>query len=451
MTKPIRRLIYCVALILTIAVSSGCAESSREVATGKGSIRGINAIVDAPEVFFIIEERLLDAISFKQATNLNEYDDLSYNFNFDLIRPGITNPDRIATEFIDVVADTEYTVILTGTLDNPSIIRWEDPDREWTEEETVWEGIFTHLSPLLAEVDIYFAAPGTVPILGGAIGSLVNGERMAIAEYEQGEYELILTPAGDPATILYISSTITTVARNRIVFAIFDPDPSHIGPIAVNLIAESGASINIADPNYSSQVRLLHGAFGIENVDGYFDMDFNNLVFPDLGFQQLSLNADIANGSTNLNLTAVGNPGAEILNNDVFTLAGTRRTLILSGSPGNVFLNSLLEVGRPVSTFPIIRVANFAVNYPAVDIYIDDPGIDINDTLPRFLGLPTQLDTGFSPVIDGMRELTLTEFFAKEPIAVPLMLDLNAGSVYSIGIFDTVDPLVLEVVVYDVQ
>jgi hypothetical protein len=451
MSKPNRRLISCILLILTIALSSGCSESSREAATGKGDIRGINSIVDAPELFFLIEERTLGAVAFKEATGLSPWDNLSYNFNFDLVRPGIIQPDRIATEFIDVIVDTEYTLILTGTLDNPSIIRWEDPKREWAETETVSEVIFTHLSPALAAVDIYFAAPGTVPILGGAIASLVNGERLPIAEYEQGNYELILTPPGDPSTILYISSTITIVAQNRPIFAIFDPDPSHIGPIAVNLLGSNGASLNIPDPNFSSQLRLMHTAFGVDNFDGYFDMDFNNVIFPDVGYQQLSLFEDIADGITNLNLTAVGNPGAEILSNDIITIPGSRRTVLLSGLAGNAFLNVLPEDGRPVSTFPIIRVANFAVSYPAVDIYIEEPGTDVNVALPRFIGLATQLDTGFVPAIGGIRELTLTEFFGKDPISVPIMLDLSVDTVVHIGIFDTVDPLVLEVVVYDVQ
>jgi hypothetical protein len=450
MSKPIFRLIAGIALLVTIAISSGCSESSIVTPTGEGEIRGINSIVDAPELLFLIEERTLGVVSFKEASGLSAFDDLAYNFNFDLLRPGIFEPDRIATEFIDVMADTEYTLILTGTLDNPSIIRWEDPDREWTDTETVWEGIFTHLSPALAEVDVYFAAPGTAPVLGGAIGSLVNGERLPIAEYEQGAYELILTPPGDPATILFISSTISTVAQNRTIFAIFDPDPSHLGPIAVNLIGPNGVSVNVADPNYSSQIRLLHGTFGVENVDGYFDMDFNNLIFPDVGFEEISTYADIADGITRLDLTAVGNTGAEILTNDILTLGGIRRTFIMVGVPGTVLLNVMAEDGRPVSTFPIIRVANFAVNYPAVDIYLEDPGTDINDALPRFLGLNTQLDTGFVPAIGGLRELTLTTFFSKEPISVPIILDLSVYTVVSIGIFDTVDPLVLEAVVYDV-
>lgn len=451
MTKSFNRRIAFAAMILVTVISSGCAESTRGEASGEGAVRGINSIVASPELFFLIEERALGAISFKQATGLDQWDDLSYNFNFDFIRPGFTEADRVATEFIDVIADIEYTVILTGTLDNPEIIRWDDPEREWSDTETVWEAIFTHLSPMLGEVDVYFAAPGTVPILGGSIGSLINGDRLEITEYEAGEYELILTPPGDPATILFISSTITAISQNRTVFAIFDPDPPHIGPIAVNLIGGNGTSINIADPNFSSQVRVLHAAFGTENVDGYFNQDFANLKFPDVGHTELAAYQDIGNALSSVDLTAVGNSGAEILTSSILTVPGTRRTLILSGRPGSLFLNVLPEDGRPVTTFPIIRVANFAVNYDFVDIYLEEPGTDISEVLPRFIGLTTQLDTGFVPAIDGSRELTVTTFFGDEVIATPILLDLSADEVVSIGIFDTVDPLVLEVIVYDVQ
>jgi len=451
MTKPLRRLITSIALILSIAISSGCSESTREQPTGKGEVRGINSIVDAPELSFQIEERTQGIISFREATGLNNWDDLSYNFNFDLLRPGIIDPDRIATQLIDVIADTEYTLILTGSLDNASIIVWEDPDREWSGTETVWEAIFTHLSPQLGQVDVYFAAPGTTPILGGSIGTLVNGERLPIIEYEQGQYELILTPPGDPSTILFISSSITAVPENRSIFAIFDPDPTLPGPIPVSLIGENGTSINIADPNFSATVRLLHASFATENVDGYFNLDFNNLIFPNVGHKEISAYADIANAFTSVNLTAVGNAGADILSGDILTVAGTKRTLVLAGEPGNVFFNVLLEDGRPVSAFPIIRVANFALNYDFVDVYIEEPGTDINDAQPRFFALSTQLDTGFVPAIDGIRELTITDVFSKDAISVPITLDLSAGDVISIGIFDTVDPLVIEAFVYDAQ
>jgi len=451
MTKTILRMIFGLALALSIVVISGCAESTREKASGKGAVRGINAIVDAPQLQFLIEERNLGIIGFKAATGLAPYDDLSYNFNFDLLLPERSEADRVATEFIDVTADTDYTVILTGSIDNPSIIRWEDPDREWVGDETVLEVIFTHLSPALGEVDVYFAAPGTAPVLGGAVGSLTDGQRLPITEYEAGDYEIILTAPADPSTVLYTSNVLAPIAQNRTVFAIFDPDPTITGPISVSLIGEGGVSANIADPNYPAQLRLLHAAFGTGNVDGYYNLDFNNLIYPNVGHQEISAYADIDNGTTSLNLTAAGNSGAEILTGDVITLPGTKRSYVLAGEPGNVFFNSLTEDARPLSTSPVIRVANFAVNYAFVDVYITDPGTDINDVLPRFVGLPTQLDTTFVPVIDGMRELTVTEFLMKDPIATPITIDLSNGDVVSIGIFDTVDPLLLDAFVYDVQ
>ena len=203
----IRRLLVLVATLIVVAAESGCAESTREKATGEGNIRGINAIVTAPLVGFLIEERAIANLDFKGNSGFNRFDGLGYNFNFDLLRPGIIEPDRLATQFIDVGADIEYTVVLTGTIANPSSFFWEDSIREWSGTETVFEIVLAHLAPSMGELDFYFAAPGTVPVLGQAVGSLTNGTRLPILEFDGGGlgglYELILTPKDDPATIVY--------------------------------------------------------------------------------------------------------------------------------------------------------------------------------------------------------------------------------------------------------
>ncbi len=147
MFSMIRRLLVLVATLTVVATVSGCAESTREQATGEGNIRGINAIVTAPLVSFLIEERVLGNVDFKGNSGFSVFDDLHYNFNFDLLRPGILEADRLTTQLIDVIADTEYTVVLTGTIANPSSFFWEDPIREWSGTETVFEIVFAHLTP----------------------------------------------------------------------------------------------------------------------------------------------------------------------------------------------------------------------------------------------------------------------------------------------------------------
>ena len=448
----IRRLSVLVATLAVVAAVSSCAESTRAVATGKGNIRGINAIVTAPDILFLIEERSLGSVSFKGTSGFSPFDDLTYDFNFDLFLPGELTATRLATEFIDVLADHEYTVILTGTIANPSSFFWEDPVREWSDTETVFELIFTHVAPSMGALDVYFATPGTVPVLGQAVGSLTNGNRLQGLDFEEGQYELILTPKDDPAAMLYQSVPLTASPQTRVTIAIFDQDPSVTGNIAVNFIGEGGASSVLADINFPPEVRTLHASFATENFDGYFNNDFTNIIYSDIGFQELSPYVDVAAATTPLTLTPVGNSGATLHEGDVIVSTASRRTVVLAGVPGALSLLSLLDDARPLETFPVMRILNVSFSTESLDIYTLEPGTPIDDDVTAQLrGLPTQFDTGFTASTEGLQELTVTLFDEKTPIATPVILDLSNGDVIDIVIVDTVNPGTVEMVVFDGQ
>jgi hypothetical protein len=154
MSYNLRRIFGLISIIVIAIFANGCAETTRPLATGTGSIRGIAAIVDAPDSLFMIEERRVGPTPYKGVAGFNIYDDLSYNFNFDFFLPGDIDRTRLTTQFIDVVADMEYTVVLTGSIDNPTTILWEDAQREWDDAETVFEPVFAHISPALGDVDV---------------------------------------------------------------------------------------------------------------------------------------------------------------------------------------------------------------------------------------------------------------------------------------------------------
>ena len=58
------------ALALAALMVTGCAETQRPEASGEANVRGLHAIVDAPEAVFRIEERSLGAIDYKGATSV---------------------------------------------------------------------------------------------------------------------------------------------------------------------------------------------------------------------------------------------------------------------------------------------------------------------------------------------------------------------------------------------
>ena len=448
----IRRFIALVATLAVVTAVSGCSESTREVATGKSNIRGINAIVTSPDVSFLIEERNLGNVDFKDNSGFNSFDDLSYNFNFDLLLPGVLNATRLTTQFIDVLADHEYTVVLTGTIANPSSIVWEDPVREWSGTETVFEVFFAHLAPSIGELDVYFATTGTVPVLGQAVGSVSNGDRLPALEFEAAQYELILTPKDDPATIIYQSVPLAAAAQTQVVVAVFDPDPSVLGNVGVNFIAHSGGSSVLADVNFPPQVRTLHAAFDTGNFDGYFNSDFANIIYSDISFQELSPYAEVFDAVTLLTLTPVGNIGATIHEGDAVASAGTKRTVVLAGEPGALLFITLQDDARPLETFPIMRIVNASLSTDFLDIYILPLGTSIDDIIiPQLRGLPSLTNTGFNATSTGMLEMTITLVGEKTPIAAPVILDLANGDTLDTVIVDTVNPGTVELIVFDSQ
>ena len=82
-----KRFFLLIALGAALIVA-GCGESQRPQATGKASIRAINAMKGLPAVLFFIEERGLGTLDYKESSGLNRYDDLSYVFNFETVLPG---------------------------------------------------------------------------------------------------------------------------------------------------------------------------------------------------------------------------------------------------------------------------------------------------------------------------------------------------------------------------
>ena len=63
-----RNMLLLLGCLATVIFTGCTGESSRPVATGKGTIRAINAIKTSPTMSFWIEERRLDTIDYKSST-----------------------------------------------------------------------------------------------------------------------------------------------------------------------------------------------------------------------------------------------------------------------------------------------------------------------------------------------------------------------------------------------
>lgn len=430
---------------LAVAILAGCTETQFAQATGRGSINALNAMTASPSVEFLIEERFLGSVGFKGTLGAQPFDDLSYNFNFEFTVLGETEATRIATQFIDMVADTAYTLVLTGSVTAPIVTQWERPERDWDGAETVFETGFAHLSPALGDIDVYVGLVGTAPVLGEERAKLSFGDRVPEIDLESDSYEIIITVRDDPTTILYQSHSTFLAAQISYTIAIFDADPSIVGNISVRAISDDGLAAELPDSNFLPTLRTVHAALGTANFDIYRDNDFTAPIIADLGFGESTADLPVIEGIATYTYTPVGNPGSIINEESQLITRGVRTSTFVAGVPGTDLTRIILvDNRRSVETHAKLRFINAAANFATLDLYLVEVGTDINDAGPLISGMAFGFSSNFAATLSGNFELILTLPGDKNPISTALPVALVNGDVVEVVILNTADPAIAE-------
>jgi len=348
---------------------------------------------------------------------------------------------------IDVVADINYTLLLTGSVTAPTLTLWERPEREWTDSETAFEVSIAHLSTSLGDVDVYVAPTGTasIPEISYKLVSPSFGDRAPEIDLEAGEYEITI---GQGDAILYQSYGVSFDARSSYTLAIFDADPSITGNISVRSISDTGISNELADSNFLPTLRTVHATFGTGNIDIYANENFTAPIFSDLGFGESTGDIPVTAGAAMYTYTAVGNPGVIINEESQFVPRGSRESTIMIGLPGsNLSRIKIIDNRRSIETHSKLRFIQAATNFDPLDVYLIDDTTDINNTAPILPAMTFGVAHEFVHKLANKYDLILTLPDEKTPIATLQQLDLLAGDVVEVLILDTVDPMVADVVI----
>ncbi len=443
-----RRHFYLAICLAAVAIGACSKDSSLPLATGKGSIRAINAISTSPDFSILIEERGIGTAAYKAMSLPVDYDDLDYDFNFEILMPGGTAPTRVATRHLDVVKDMGYTFIITGAISNPTILLWETAQREFLATDTVFEAQFGHTSPSLAAIDIFFAAPGIVPTSGAELGTLTFGDVLPVADYEAGDYVVIYTAAGNPGTVLFTSNTLSIAATATRLFSVFDTDANDLAPVAVQLLdLSSGASAPIADVSYAPTLRFLHASISVGPVDIYIEDPLGEPAVSGHAFGEFTGDIAASAGTVPLTYTAALNVGAILIDKDIVVAAGSHNQYyVIRSSAGEDVVVDYRPNRRSIETLARISVINTSTNHPLVDFYAITAGIGIADELPILSSLSLDGDPIPFSVVAGDLDLYLTTPGEKTVLAGPVPITAALGDVIEFIAYDNVDPAIVDLV-----
>ena len=442
-----RRSFLLIACLGALLLSACGGDSSLPSATGKGSIRMINAIPGSPDIVFLIEERALGGVGYKNSSNPVTYDDLDYLFNFEIRYPGDLALTRVASEALKVERDREHMFLLTGDINAPTITVWDGDVREFEESDTVFEVRFGHATASLGDIDIYFDEPDTVPGTNPPIATLSFGEIASPADFEQGPYVITVTDAGDPDTVHFVSYETDLLPQFAHVITVFEGDGNNTAPVAVRSMTSVGNPLAFPDSAFPPQTRFIHAAYLLESVDVYDDELLTNLVVADVQFKAATADLETTADPKTYYFTPVNSQATILFESGVGGQpAGAFSHVYLVGEPDDY--RAILEFPDRASALlnAKLRIYHGALNYQFLDVYVknrDEP-VEEDDfpntvTVYRNLSDPIQLDA-------GSYDIYLTERDTKTELAGPYPIDVVLGDVVEIMAVDTADPAVVELI-----
>jgi hypothetical protein len=449
---------FVLVLFSILALATGCSSSNGDTVSGKGSVRGLHAIPELGTASFLIEETVLSSLDYKDASGISEYDDLNYDFNFDILLPGDSETTRLATRNLSVDAETAYTFVLTGTLENPSIILWEYFGRDWAQEledadeadteVTVLEVAFGHIDAGLGALDVFLEAPGSSPASALPRGTIEHGALLPPIEIVEGDYQLVLTPAGEPETILFASEAIELPAATTNLFTVMDGGGMTTADFSVRWI---GASLGaeLTDLFVQPELDVLHAAFGTEPVDVIVGDAFDAPFAAGLAWSGLSEGAVLDRETEFLVVTPAGNPGVFLAQKEIDFQPDTYNRLLLAGLPGSLQTVLLSHDKRRLATHARVQIFHAAARFQTMDIYLAADDVDITLTGPNVPSALFGSGTGYVAREAGAYNVVLTAPGTKSIIGGPFPVELEQGRNYGIVVVDAPDITAADIFVFD--
>lgn len=431
--------------IIAATTVAGCGgDSSLPEATGDGTVRMINAIPTSPEVGFLIEERVIGTVAYKSNSSPQSWDDLTYTFNFDISRLQQSEATRIASQFLDVTRDVEYTFVLRGSVDAATVDVWEIPERSFSGTETIFEMRIGHAADALGSVDVYLGLESAAPDIGDLVATLAPGEVSTPADVEQDAYIVTITSAGNPADVLYQSLPTEIVANQSALIMVFEGDANDTAPVTIRIFNERGLSSPLTDARFPPTTRFVHATMDLGTSDIYDDAALQNRIVADLAFGDVTGDIDMAVGELTITATAPGNIGAIQFEDNLTTFAGSHLNYYFTVLADELAGAQVAVDRRSIETIARLTFFHSASNHEFVDLYVVDAGTAIDDSFPRQIGLSYGLQTSSIGLRAGSYDIYITTAGEKTVLDGPISVEMALGDVFEAVLLDRVDPSLAE-------
>lgn len=434
-----------VALVpLACVVVAACESEGGRVRPPSTQVSVIHVAGSFGNLEFRRVERLEGTLSYR-SSQVFTWDSDTYTFNIDTTLPGLGTPIRLYTFEADLAAGNDYSIVLTeanGWL-HELILEGAEAELSETEAEII---IVNTADGLQSAVDVYIEPPGTELAAATPRGTVDFLESLPVAAIAPGEYELSLTQAGNPTSVVMASDTFELAAGVRATLSVID-GLSSASPAAA-VVSGAGIDTPLSDRELRAGMRVLNAQNSGDPLDVTVNSNFAPPLIPNAMFAVPTDYALVVPGAHTLQVTPAGNSGAIEIETPYRAFPGQRGTWFVRGAPGSLAAIYSPDSQRRIRDIAEVTVYHGGTTVSNVDVFIVAPETDLGSTAPTATLSQT---SALSSVLMGLGGYTVTvrEAGTENVLAGPIAAGIGIEGNYGVLITDGASGAGVDITLFD--
>ncbi|NVJ50282.1 MAG: DUF4397 domain-containing protein [Gammaproteobacteria bacterium] len=412
-------------------------DNSTETPTPMAKVQVIHASPDAPMVdVYAGGSLLLDDFDYALASERLEVPAGTLNVDVQAVLPDGTTPSVIGPVDLTLAADMTYSVLAVNEVSSLSALvveRSNDPIASGSFRAQV-----VHAAPNAPMVDVFVTAPGADLATSAALGTFEFEGSLGPVDVAAGDYQIRVTPAGTPGTVVYDSGTVSLSAGMDLTIAAVENTLTGDAPINL-LVATADGSLLLQDQSAPADLRVVHASPDAPAVDVIVNDGATplvaNLAYPDAtGF----VSVDAA--TYNVKVAPTGTTNA-VIDADLTLEQGETYSVLAVNEVASIEPLVLNSDRRRVATESKVQIVHGSPSAGNVDIYVTAQGADIANIEPTIADFAFKQTTdGFVALPPGDYDISVTVTGTKTIAIGPLPVSLSGGSLYTIIARDAARP-----------
>ncbi len=356
------------------------------------------------------------------------YNEDTYDFHLEAQHADEATPTRIVNFTKQVLAGTTYDFVFTEAAGTPgyTILEMPTPGTDATDAEVI--GL--HAADGTPSVDAYLVAPGTDVTAGVTPwGTVGFGETLPVQNVATGQYELVLTEAGNPANALLTTGAFTLAAGSTTSLIIAPEAGAGVATLSVLFVQDS--SQILYDKDVQAGIRVINAATDKGARDVVVNGDYTTPLFPAVAFGTQSAYQNVPVGTVQLNVTPAGNSGSIEFDQALETSPSQLYTVLFAGDAGTLTEVVVPDDHRPIPGQATFRILDAAPQFTTLDFFLVKPGTDITTVLPATtLAAPGSF--AFGPIAPATYDLVVRDTTSGTIVAGPQSLTFDSTKFYTV-------------------